>query len=87
MVFKQLEYMTRYYNVLSVFEISAIWLRAGPTRSENSSGPGRLGPKILPGRAGPIPKKQVWRKMTPKLVKNTLNWLQNPPKLGKGLWS
>ena len=60
------------------------------------AGPGRPGPKILPGRAdlgrkffraGPIPKKQVWRKMTPKLVKNTLNWLQNPPKLGKGPWS
>ena len=51
---------------------------AGPTWAENSSGP---------GRAGPIPKKQVWRKMTPKLVKNTLNWLQNPPKLGKGPWS
>ena len=91
-----------------MFEISAIWLRAGPGRlgpkispgradlGRKSSGPGRLGPKILPGRAdlgrkffraGPIPKKQVWRKMTPKLVKNTLNWLQNPPKLGKGPWS
>ena len=35
----------------AVFEISAIWLRAGPTRSENSSGPGRLGRKFL--RAGP----------------------------------
>ena len=58
--------------------------RAGPTWAENSPGPGRadLGRKFF--RAGPIPKKQVWRKMTPKLVKNTLNWLQNPPKLGKG---
>ena len=37
----------------AVFEISAIWLRAGPTRSQNSPGPGRLGPKILPDRAGP----------------------------------
>ena len=49
----------------SVFEISAILLRAGPGRlglkippgragptwAENSSGPGRPGPKILPGRA------------------------------------
>ena len=31
----------------SLFEISVIWLRAGPTRSENSSGPGRLGRKFL----------------------------------------
>ena len=36
-----------------MFEISAILLRAGPTRSENSSGPGRLYLKILLGRAGP----------------------------------
>ena len=38
-------------------------------------------------RAGPIPRKLVWRKTTPKLVKNTLNWLQNPPKLEKGRWN
>ena len=52
----------------AVFEISAIWLRAGRIR---------LGPKIPPGRAdfgrkfsraGPIPKKLVWRKTTSKLV-------------------
>ena len=42
--------------------------RAGPTWAENSSGPGRPWPKILPGRAGPgrlgpkIPKlgKDLW---------------------------
>ena len=37
----------------AVFEISAIWPRAGPTWSKNFSAPGRLGPKIPTGRAGP----------------------------------
>ena len=66
-----------------VFEISAILLRDGPGRLGPKIPPGRLEPKIPPGRAGPILKKQVWRKMTSKLVKNTLNWLQNPPKVNK----
>ena len=42
--------------------------------------------KISPGRAGPIPKKLVWRKTNPKLVNNTLNWLHNPPKFVKYRW-
>ena len=34
-----------------VFEKSAICFRAGPTQSQNSAWPGRLGAKIPPGRA------------------------------------
>ena len=49
--------MTKKDQWRAVFEISAIWLRAepdGPTRSENSAGPGRGEQTLaqnLPGRA------------------------------------
>ena len=45
--------LIQYFDTVcaSVFEIMALWLRPGPTWSKKSSGPGRLTPKIPPGRA------------------------------------
>ena len=63
-----------------VFEISAILLRAGPDLGRKFS---RAGPTWAENSSGPGRADSQKTSLTPKLVKNTLNWLQNPPKLVK----